>query len=65
MLFEKKEYKERLKKVKDSMQKQGIDLLVSHDPNILRPNQVVSHVHFENKVSYKPYKISVDEYLAH
>jgi len=32
MLFEKKEYKERLKKVKDSMQKQGIDLLVSHDP---------------------------------
>ena len=32
MLFEKKEYKERLKKVKDSMQKQGIDVLVSHDP---------------------------------
>jgi len=32
MLFEKKEYKERLKKVKDSMQKRGIDLLVSHDP---------------------------------
>ena len=32
MLFEKKEYKERLNKVKVSMQKQGIDLLVSHDP---------------------------------
>ena len=32
MLFEKKEYKERLKKVKISMQKKGIDLLVSHDP---------------------------------
>ena len=32
MLFEKKEYKERLKKVKESMQKKGIDLLVSHDP---------------------------------
>ena len=32
MLFEKKEYKERLKKVKDLMQKQGIELLVSHDP---------------------------------
>ena len=32
MLFEKKEYKERLKNVKDLMQKQGIDLLVSHDP---------------------------------
>ena len=32
MLFEKKEYKERLKKVKDSMQKHGIDLLISHDP---------------------------------
>ena len=32
MLFEKKEYKERLKKVKDLMQKQDIDLLVSHDP---------------------------------
>ena len=32
MLFEKQEYKERLKKVKASMQKQGIDLLVSHDP---------------------------------
>jgi len=32
MLFEKKEYKERLKKVKASMQKKGIDLLVSHDP---------------------------------
>ena len=32
MLFEKKEYKERLKKVKNLMQKQGIDLLVSHDP---------------------------------
>ena len=32
MLFEKKEYKERLKKVKLSMQKQGIDLLISHDP---------------------------------
>ena len=33
MLFEKKEYKERLKKVKDLMQKQGIDLLISHDPS--------------------------------
>jgi len=32
MLFEKKEYKERLKKVKELMQKKGIDLLVSHDP---------------------------------
>ena len=32
MLFKKKEYKERLKKVKESMQKQGIDLLISHDP---------------------------------
>ena len=32
MLFEKTEYKERLKKVKASMQKKGIDLLVSHDP---------------------------------
>ena len=32
MLFEKKEYKERLKKVKDLMQEKGIDLLVSHDP---------------------------------
>ena len=32
MLFKNNEYKERLKKVKDSMQKQGIDLLVSHDP---------------------------------
>ena len=33
MLFEKTEYKDRLKKVKKSMQKQGIDLLVSHDPS--------------------------------
>ena len=32
MLFEKQEYKDRLKKVKTSMQKKGIDLLVSHDP---------------------------------
>jgi len=32
MLFEKQEYKERLKKVKILMQKKGIDLLVSHDP---------------------------------
>ena len=32
MLFEKQEYKERLKKVKNDMQKKGIDLLVSHDP---------------------------------
>ena len=32
MLFDKKEYKERLNKVKDSMQKLGIELLVSHDP---------------------------------
>ena len=32
MLFEKKEFKERLKKVKELMQKKGIDLLVSHDP---------------------------------
>ena len=32
MLFEKHEYKERLKKVKIDMQKKGIDLLVSHDP---------------------------------
>ena len=32
MLFEKEEYKERLKKVKIDMQKKGIDLLVSHDP---------------------------------
>ena len=33
MLFEKQEYKERLKKVKIDMQKKGIDLLVSHDPS--------------------------------
>ena len=32
MLFEIKEYKERLNKVKISMQKKGIDLLISHDP---------------------------------
>ncbi len=32
MLFEKQEYKDRLKKVKTDMQKKGIDLLVSHDP---------------------------------
>ena len=32
MLFEKQEYKERLKKVKISMQKKGIDLLISQDP---------------------------------
>ena len=32
MFFEKQEYKDRLKKVKISMQKKGIDLLVSHDP---------------------------------
>ena len=32
MLFEKNEYKERLKKVKIDMQKKGIELLVSHDP---------------------------------
>ena len=32
MLFEKQEYKERLKKVKIDMKKKGIDLLVSHDP---------------------------------
>ena len=32
MHFEKQEYKDRLKKVKTSMQKKGIDLLVSHDP---------------------------------
>jgi len=32
MLFEKKEYEDRLKKVKINMQKKGIDLLVSHDP---------------------------------
>ena len=32
MLFEKKEYKERLKKVKDSMQKKDIDLMISQDP---------------------------------
>ena len=32
MLFEKQEYKERLKKVKVDMQNKGIDLLVSHDP---------------------------------
>ena len=32
MLFEKQEYKDRLKNVKISMQKKGIDLLVSHDP---------------------------------
>ena len=32
MLFEKQEYKERLKKVKIDMQKKGIDILISHDP---------------------------------
>jgi len=32
MLFKNNEYKERLKKVKASKQKKGIDLLVSHDP---------------------------------
>ena len=32
MFFEKQEYKDRLKKVKISMQKKCIDLLVSHDP---------------------------------
>ena len=33
MLFEKKEYKERLKKVKSLMQKKGIDLLIADDPS--------------------------------
>ena len=32
MLFEKREYKERVAKVKVAMQSKGIDLLVSHDP---------------------------------
>ena len=32
MIFEKKEYKERLEKVKSVMQKKGIDLLISQDP---------------------------------
>ena len=32
MLFKKQEYEDRLRKVKDAMQKRGIDLLVSHDP---------------------------------
>tara|TARA_Y100001960_G_scaffold327569_1_gene414265 strand:+ start:576 stop:1742 length:1167 start_codon:yes stop_codon:yes gene_type:complete len=32
MLFQKQEYKDRLKKVKIGMQKKGIDLLVSQDP---------------------------------
>ncbi len=32
MLFEKKEYKNRLSKVKSAMEKKGIDLLVSQDP---------------------------------
>ncbi len=32
MLFEKQEYKNRLLKVKSSMKKKGIDLLVSQDP---------------------------------
>ena len=32
MLFEIKEYKERLAKVKTAMRNKGIDLLVSHDP---------------------------------
>ena len=32
MLFEKNEYKERLAKVKITMQKKGIDMLISHDP---------------------------------
>ena len=32
MLFDKIEYKERLQKVKEAMQKKGIDLLVAHDP---------------------------------
>ena len=33
MLFSKEEYKNRLKTVQKSMQKKGIDLLVSHDPS--------------------------------
>ena len=32
MLFQKDEYVKRLKKVKTTMQKKGIDLLISHDP---------------------------------
>ena len=32
MIFEKKEYKERLIKVKAEMQIRGIDLLISSDP---------------------------------
>ena len=32
MLFEKKEYKERLKKVKDSMQKLGIEKILELGP---------------------------------
>ena len=35
MLFSKEEYKQRLDKVKKSMQEKGIDLLISQDtPNI-------------------------------
>ena len=30
-MFTKEEYKERLRKVKASMQKQGVELLISHD----------------------------------
>ena len=33
MLFTKEEYKNRLKKVQQSMQEQGIDLLISQDTN--------------------------------
>ncbi|HJO76791.1 MAG TPA: aminopeptidase P family N-terminal domain-containing protein, partial [Pelagibacteraceae bacterium] len=32
MIFTKTEYKERLIKVKDSMQKKDIDLMISQDP---------------------------------
>ena len=33
MLFTKEEYKQRLKKVQATMQKNGIELLISHDTN--------------------------------
>ena len=63
MLFTKEEYKQRLKKVQNSMQKKGIELLISQDTanmNYLPALHACREVE-ENKSNFIKAKISIQK----
>ena len=64
MLFEKKEYKERLKKVKDSMKKKGIDLYTPYPESVNKTILEYFNKKNINIISFSTFNIDLDEDIA-